>query len=266
MNNKALSPPRQKQNDNEMSPIVSPAGVIDAFQDEVDYNLPIFPDFGAEEHKHQVDKKIGVRFSEICVVINSEWAREDLEDVWWSRQDIIDFTLPAFPDFGAGENQHKVDKKGVRFSELCVVINSKCTQEDLKDVWWSRQDITNFQSQAKQKARGYRVEYASYIQALTSFFKQSKRGGNTQKMLKSKGAQELIWLSPSSCRGLEVRLHKIFGQRRTEHVYRVLQLQQQTTLSCDMDQKLYLISRHTSRPSRILARLMALRDAAGNEL
>jgi hypothetical protein len=165
--------------------------------------------------------------------------------------------LPAIPVF------QDPPKQVVRFSDAAiVVVDPDWTRDDLQDLWWTKEEIKGFQREAKNQAKGFRATHAIYIECLSTLLKECKKEPNLQRVLISPSAQEVLWLSPSSARGLEARLHNIFGKYRVVHVKKLLEVQHSMTArtTTSLEQSLRASARHTSRPSRALAQLLAQGD------
>jgi hypothetical protein len=167
--------------------------------------------------------------------------------------------LPAIPDIEFQELP-----KQVRFSDAAKDIEPDWTRDDLNDVWWSKEEIRGFQQEARNKAKGFRETHTTYIQCLSTLFKECKNEPNRHKVLTSPSAQEVLWLSSSAVRGLEARLHPQFGKHRVVHVKKLLEVQhsmrdRRTTTSL-LERSLRACARQTSRPSRAFAQLLAQGD------
>jgi hypothetical protein len=105
------------------------------------------------------------------------------------------------------------------------------------------------------------VTHSTYIQVLSTLLKDCKTEPNVHRVLSSAIAQELLWLFPSSVRGLECHLHTLVGKNRLFHLKTLLSVQHSMKDgTTSVAQVLRARARHTSRASRALARILAQGD------
>jgi hypothetical protein len=167
--------------------------------------------------------------------------------------------VPEFPDISIN-TQHQVS-----FSDEVGSIHSNLTEELVQELWFSRQEIQDFHGEAKQQANDFREEHSELVQELCTLVQTcSTKGSSLPALFRSPSAQQIIKALPgTTVRGLEGRLHVIFGRSRVLHRQGLLALQKHCPQSHDADyleQLLRSRSLDTSRASRALARLLAHGD------
>jgi hypothetical protein len=152
----------------------------------------------------------------------------------------------------------------VRFSDQVSIINSNLTKELVQELWFSRQEIQDFDKEAKQQAKAFREQHTELVQELGTLVRTCTKESSLQTLFRSPSAQHIMKSLPgTTVRGLEGQLHASVGRYRVLHRQGLLAIQKRCPIKHDADfleQLLRSRSMNTSQASRALARLLALGD------
>ena len=168
--------------------------------------------------------------------------------------------IPGIPDIW------EEPKKSVRFARGVVIIPSEemdIEEEDDDDqqrACWTKEEIKEFQLEAKREAKAYRESHSDHVQSLASLYQECKDDSKARTVLHSPSAQEIMRLPATSVRGLEGHLHVSVPQHRIYHQRSLLAVQRSMQGNPNLDHVLRTSSLYTSRGSRTLARLLAHGD------
>jgi hypothetical protein len=150
----------------------------------------------------------------------------------------------------------------VKFSDQVSMINSNLTEELVQELWFSRQEIQDFQREANQQATDFCEQHSDLVQALGTLVQTCTNESSLQALLRNPSTHQIMQsLSGTTVRGLEGHLHVIVV--RVQHREGLLEIQNLCPKKHDanfLEQLLQSRSQHTSRASRARARLLAHGD------
>jgi hypothetical protein len=150
-----------------------------------------------------------------------------------------------------------------------IITPSDLTEEEVKWMWFARQELREFKNTARLNVIGFRKENALYLNDFSVVFHNCSSESNyhVQSLLRTKSAQRFLETtittssSSTECiRGLEGFSHPIVREHRMIHVQKLLAVQ---ALACAerREQLCRSVSISSSRASRVLGRLLGHGDA-----
>jgi hypothetical protein len=139
-------------------------------------------------------------------------------------------------------------------------IESPLLEKELvATLWWSRADIYHMWRQTERALNQVRQEHPDYADGIVRLLKECYKDASTAQCLASTHLEVLLNPRRQDMRGLERRLYKTISQCRSYHAKSMLQIQQR--LPKGNTRLLRSWSMHSSRRSRVMARLLAHADS-----
>jgi hypothetical protein len=158
-------------------------------------------------------------------------------------------------------------KRRVSFSVESPKIHlSQTTKEEIRvPCWFSGDDMYDFKNDARRTVKEFRKANHDFLNDFSVLLEacSPKEKNPIQGIAKSVACQNVLFrtTTPSySVRGLEGYLHPMVRQHRNDHVKTFLATQAVLSFGDEgssKENKLRFLSMHTSRRSRVLARLLA---------
>jgi hypothetical protein len=175
--------------------------------------------------------------------------------------------FPDSPSFVPTVFESKHAKR-VRFSPSKsndIIAPSDLSEEEVKGMWLSRQELKEFKKSARLNVIGFRIENGLYLKDFPVLFQacSSKESNHIQSLLRTESAQRYLeTIASSSIRGLEGFSHPIVRQHRTSHVQKLLVVQAKATACAELRETVCrVVSMNSSRASRVFGRLLGHGDA-----
>jgi hypothetical protein len=128
--------------------------------------------------------------------------------------------------------------------------------EDTLAMWWTPTDIQTFHRTARAKAKAFLRRSQRFKDAFQAVFQECSKDISTRDLLETESVQYLL-SSATTLRGLESRTISIIREYRNFHIQSVLGVAKNQTVNTSLRSR----SLRTSKPSRILARVLAKQDA-----
>lgn len=152
------------------------------------------------------------------------------------------------------------------FRGVSQIHLSQTTKEEIRvPCWFSGDDMYDFKNDARRTVKEFRKANHDFLNDFSVLLEacSPKEKNPIQGIAKSVACQNVLFrtTTPSySVRGLEGYLHPMVRQHRNDHVKTFLATQAVLSFGDEgssKENKLRFLSMHTSRRSRVLARLLA---------
>ena len=133
------------------------------------------------------------------------------------------------------------------------------TEEDIKQLWWSREDILKIYQEARAVVAYYRKHRTDYTSQFNDLFAKCAK---TSRVLREYGIVAMS--TRRSARGLERHIHDVLTKYKSNFIGSLLEIQSKMPPEMDPQARSRLLavkSCQLSKPSRNLAKFLAQQDS-----
>ena len=138
------------------------------------------------------------------------------------------------------------------------------TELDSQNCWWSKQETLDMCRDAKRVANLYRDRKADTLREFNRFFKLANIKTSKTRPADKEMGRLLQSLLQADCRGLERVVYPVITRYRMQHAKTLLRIQAKIPSEVppgSRERLLSVISARISKPSRIMAKLLARCDS-----
>jgi hypothetical protein len=198
-----------------------------------------------------------------CVIDEGHTTHEKMEQQKLRLKQNPELIAPSFvvPDITGDPSEcaavAKARTKQLRFSVEVTELepSNAWDEEDTLAMWWTPTDIQTFHRTARAKAKKFLRRSGRFKDTFHAVFQECSRDVSSD--LFEKECVQCLLSSSTPLRGLESRSIGLIRKYRDFHIQSVLEVATNQTVNSSLRS----ISRQTSKPSRILARILARQDA-----